>query len=97
MFRLLWRSDPPPKRCGMSNPKSGVSSVWRFDAEHCKGDEILEAGVMLKRYGDLAKNHVVANIAELTDPTQQQQWKLILVSLEGIQRTLGLPAAAITQ
>ncbi len=97
MFRLLWRSDPPPKRCGMSNPKAGASSVWRFDAEHCKGDEILEAGVMLKRYGDLAKSHVVANIAELTDPTQQNQWKLILTSLEGIQRTLGLPAAVITQ
>ena len=52
---------------------------------------------MLKRYGDLAKNRVVANIAGLTDPTQQQQWKLILTSLEGIQRTLGLPAETIAQ
>jgi len=97
MFRLLWRSDPPPRRCGMINPKADASSVWRFDAEHCKGDEILEAGVMLKRYGDLAKNRVVANIAEITDPTQQQQWKLILTNLEGIQRTLGLPAGPTAQ
>jgi esterase/lipase superfamily enzyme len=98
MFRLLWRSDPPPKRCGMSNPKAGLSSVWRFDAEHCKGDEILEAGVMLKRYGDLARNRVVANIAELTDPTQQQQqqqWKLILARLDVLLPTVTLPAAAV--
>ena len=97
MFRLLWRSDPPPRRCGMTNPKAGASTVWRFDAEHCKGDDILEAGVMLKRYGDLARNHVVANISELTDPNQQQQWKLILVRLDGLLPTLGLPAGNVTQ
>jgi esterase/lipase superfamily enzyme len=97
MFRLLWRSDPPPNRCGMSNPKAEASSIWRFDAQHCKGDEILEAGVMLKRYGDLAKNRVVANIAQLTDPTQQQQWKLILSSMEGIQRSLALPSGSVSQ
>jgi esterase/lipase superfamily enzyme len=94
MFRLLWRSDPPPRRCGMSNPKPGTTSVWRFDAVNCKGDEILEAGVMLKRYGDLARNHVVANIAGLTDPNQQQQWKLILVRLDGLLPTLGLPTGS---
>jgi hypothetical protein len=80
----------------MTNPKAGVASIWRFDAEHCKGDEILEAGVMLKRYGDLARNHVVANIAELTDPTQQQQWKLILVRLDGLLPTLGLPTGSVS-
>ena len=95
MFRLLWRSDPPPQRCGMSNPKATLTSIWRFDAKNCKGDEILEAGVMLKRYGDLARNHVVANIAELTDPNQQQQWKLILVRLDGLLPTLGLPTGGI--
>jgi esterase/lipase superfamily enzyme len=95
MFRLLWRSDPPPNRCGMTNAKAGATSIWRFDAEHCKGDEILEAGVMLKRYGDLARNHVMANIAELTDPNQQQQWKLILVRLDGLLPTLGLPAGSL--
>ena len=95
MFRLLWRSDPPPNRCGMTNPKAGATSIWRFDAVHCKGDDILEAGVMLKRYGDLARSHVVANIAQLTDPTQQQQWKLILVRLDGLLPTLGLPSGSV--
>jgi esterase/lipase superfamily enzyme len=101
MFRLLWRGDPPPKRCGMTNPKSGIgSSVWLFDAQHCKGDDILEAGVMLKRFGDLALAHVQANIAGLTDPTQQQQkqqWQLILTRLQALQTTVGLPIGVVAQ
>ena len=98
MFRLLWRGDPPPARCGMSNSKTGINStVWRFDAQHCKGDDILEAGVMLKRFGDLARAHVQANIAELTDPTQQQQWKLILDRLNGLLPTIQLPVGAVSQ
>jgi len=99
MFRLLWRGDPPPQRCGMTNPKrSSDSSVWRFNAQNCKGDDILEAGVMLKRFGDLALSHVQANIAELTDPTQQQQkqqWQLIMQQLKTLQSTLGLPAGVL--
>jgi esterase/lipase superfamily enzyme len=93
MFRLLWRGDPPPKRCGMTNPKAGTTSVWLFDAQHCKGDDILEAGVMLKRFGDLARAHVVANISELTDPSQKQQWSLILQRLDGLLPTIQLPGA----
>jgi esterase/lipase superfamily enzyme len=98
MFRLLWRGDPPPKRCGMTNPKAGInSSVWLFDAQHCKGDDILEAGVMLKRFGDLARAHVVANISSLTDPSQKQQWSLILQRLDGLLPTIQLPVGAISQ
>jgi hypothetical protein len=52
---------------------------------------------MLKRYGDLAKSRVVANLAGITDPTQQQQWKLILTNLEGIQSSLALPAGPKAQ
>jgi esterase/lipase superfamily enzyme len=98
MFRLLWRDDPPPKRCGMTNPKAGTNtSVWLFDAQHCKGDDILEAGVMLKRFGDLARTHVLANISELTDPSQKRQWSLILQRLDGLLPTLQLPVGAIAQ
>jgi len=83
----------------MTNPKrSSDSSVWRFNAQNCKGDDILEAGVMLKRFGDLALSHVQANIAELTDPTQQQQkqqWQLIMQQLKTLQSTLGLPAGVL--
>ncbi len=90
IFRILWRGDPPPQRCGMSNRKgSGTLTVWWFNADACKGDDMLEAGVMLKRFGDLAHARVVANISTLTDPSQIQEWKLILKRLDGL-----LPPAA---
>jgi len=85
IFRLLWRGDPPPQRCGMSGRKtSGPLAVWVFNADACKGDDLLEAGVMLKRFGDRARARVVANMAALTDPSQKQQWSLILKRLDGL-------------
>jgi esterase/lipase superfamily enzyme len=88
IFRLLWRGDPPPQRCGMSNRKPGSSLiVWWFNADACKGGDMLEAGVMLKRFGDLARQQVLANISALTDPSQQQEWKLVLTRLDGLLPT----------
>jgi esterase/lipase superfamily enzyme len=83
MFRLLWRGDPPPRRCGMSNRTvSGPIAVWVFNASVCQGEDLLEAGVMLKRFGDLARARVVENISTLTDPSQKQEWSLILKRLD---------------
>jgi esterase/lipase superfamily enzyme len=85
IFRLLWRGDPPPQRCGMTHPKSGnTQTVWWFDADACKGDDMLTAGVMLKRFGDLARQLVEAKIAALTDADQQHEWKLVLTRLDGL-------------
>jgi esterase/lipase superfamily enzyme len=86
MFRLLWRGDPPPQRCGMSNRKAGATlTVWLFNSEACKGDDMLEAGVMLKRFGDLARQQVLANIAALTDASQKQEWRQVLSRLDGLK------------
>jgi hypothetical protein len=63
----------------------GNLDVWWFNADVCKGDELLRAGVMLKRFGDAARDQVMANIAMATDPTQLQQqedWKAILKRLD---------------
>jgi esterase/lipase superfamily enzyme len=93
MFRLLWRGEPPPQRCGMSNRKaSGTLTVWSFNSDACKGDDMLEAGVMLKRFGDLAREQVLANIKTLTDPSQQAEWKLVLAKLDRILPTI-IPSA----
>jgi esterase/lipase superfamily enzyme len=90
IFRLLWRGDPPPQRCGMSDRRGGGSlTVWWFNADACKGDDMLEAGVMLKRFGDLARAQVVANISMLTDPSQKQEWSLILKRLDGLLAPAG--------
>ena len=85
IFRLLWRGDPPPQRCGMSDRKaSGALAVWVFNANACKGDDLLEAGVMLKRFGDLARARVLENISTLTDPSEKQEWSLVLKRLDGL-------------
>jgi esterase/lipase superfamily enzyme len=98
VFRLLWRGDPPPQRCGMSGRNSGSDlRVWIFDANECKGDDLLEAGVMLKRFGDLARERVVANIASMTDPSQRQQWALILNRLDGLLASAGPSAGSASK
>jgi esterase/lipase superfamily enzyme len=88
MFRLLWRGDPPPQRCGMSDRKGhDALAVWWFNADACKGDDMLEAGVMLKRFGDLARTRVEANLQSLTDPSQIKEWRLILKRLDSLLAT----------
>jgi esterase/lipase superfamily enzyme len=94
VFRLLWRGDPPPQRCGMSDKGGGTLTVWWFNAEACKGGDILEAGVMLKRFGDLARAQVVTNISTLTDPSQKKQWSLILKRLDGLLVPMAPPGGA---
>jgi esterase/lipase superfamily enzyme len=94
IFRILWRGDPPQQRCGMSDRKgSGTLAVWWFNADACKGDDLLEAGVMLKRFGDLARARVEANISALTDPSQKKEWSLILKRLDGLLAPAGNAAA----
>jgi len=90
IFRILWRGDPPPQRCGMSDRKGGGTlTVWWFDADACKGDDLLEAGVMMKRFGDLARERVLANISTLTDPSQKKEWSQILKRLDGLLAPAG--------
>jgi esterase/lipase superfamily enzyme len=99
LFRLLWRGDPPPQRCGMDSHKPGsLLSVWLFNVDICKGDDLLEAGVLLKRLGDKARAQVQANISALADPSQKQQWALILKRLDLLlpPDTVAPPAAATT-
>jgi esterase/lipase superfamily enzyme len=98
IFRLLWRGDPPPQRCGMSNRKTGSSLiVWWFNADACKGSDMLEAGVMLKRFGELAHQQVLANISALTDASQQQEWKLVLTRLDGLLPTVAQPKSGASK
>jgi len=88
IFRIFWRGDAPPQRCGMKDRKGGGTlTVWWFNADACMGDDLLEAGVMLKRFGDLARDRVAANISALTDPSQKREWQLILNRLNGLLTT----------
>ena len=95
IFRLLWRGDPPPQRCGMSDRKvGGPLAVWVFNADACKGVDLLEAGVMLKRFGDAARARVIENMSTLTDPSEKQEWTLVLKRLDGLLGPGGLQLGA---
>jgi len=95
IFRLLWRGDPPPQRCGMSDRKvGGPLAVWVFNADACKGVDLLEAGVMLKRFGDAARARVIENMSTLTDPSEKQEWTLVLKRMDGLLGPGGLQLGA---
>jgi hypothetical protein len=55
---------------------------------------LLEAGVMLKRFGDLARSRVMENMATLTDPSEKQQWQQVLRQLDGLLGPGGLQLSA---
>ncbi len=84
IFRLFWRGDPPPLRCGMVDRGQGAATVWLFNADLCKGDDMLEAGLLVKRFGDLARPRVLANLETVKDAEQRQEWELILKRLDGL-------------
>ncbi len=82
LFRLLWRSDPPPRRCGLTAGGEGAQPVWRFNVAQCAGADLLHAGVLLKRFGDRARGRVRARLQQLTDPDQKQEWNRVLKRLD---------------
>jgi len=84
LFRLLWRGEPPPQRCGMSDQARSGSSVWIFNVSICAGQDLLQAGVLIKRFGERARGRVRTRIRALTDPTQKQEWSRILTRLDSL-------------
>jgi pimeloyl-ACP methyl ester carboxylesterase len=96
LFRLLWRGDPPPQRCGMSGRDSnGPLSVWVFNASACNGLDLLEAGVLLKRFGRLAQQRLESDLAALTDPAQKQRLFLVKQRLDGLQQAIAGPVQVV--
>ena len=80
LFRLLWRGEPPGRRCGMHSN----DEFWLFDVETCKGGEILEAGLLFKRFGWTARARVQQRLKSLpeTDEAAKEEWSRILDRLD---------------
>lgn len=88
LFRLLWRGDPPPRRCGMVGRASARSAQsWTFNVQDCSGQEILLAGVLFKRFGKLATGLVRARLSAVKEPEQKEEWNRILSRLDYVLRT----------
>jgi len=85
LFRLLWLGDPPQQRCGMNNQIQGTAEFWLFDVETCRGGEVLEAGLLIKRFGETARDRVKRRLSALTDETDEvarEEWSRILDRLD---------------
>jgi hypothetical protein len=64
-------------------PNDPLKVYW-FDVDACKGDEFLQAGITIKRYGDKAREYALANISSLTDPSEKQEWQRILTRIDAL-------------
>ena len=86
LFRLLWRGDPPGRRCGMQSN----DETWSFDAKPCRGGAVLEAGLLLKRFGPDARARVQQRLDSLeeadekADKEVRKEWTRILDQLDAL-------------
>jgi esterase/lipase superfamily enzyme len=84
LFRLFWLGDPPQSRCGMQSN----DETWSFDAEPCRGGAVLEAGLLLKRFGPDARARVQERLDSLVeadekaDKEARKEWTRILDRLD---------------
>ena len=92
LFRLLWRGDPPPRRCGMlAHQGADAARAWTFNAKDCSGHEILLAGLLFKRFGNLANGLVRARLLAVKEPEQKDEWQRILARLNDVLKTAVVP------
>jgi len=87
LFRLFWLGDPPPNRCGMNRQQLAGLGFWTFDVDNCRGGEILQAGVLWKRFGEKARDRIRERMAQLTNPdqeTEKEEWSRILDKLNSL-------------
>ena len=89
LFRLFWQGDPPSARCGMSRNNTADRGFWLFDVDNCRGAELLEAGLLFKRFGAAARARIEDHINRLTAPEQaeeKEEWSRIMERLESLIR-----------
>lgn len=87
LFRLFWRGEPPSARCGMSRQQSEGQGFWLFDVGYCRGTELLEAGLLFKKFGAAARARIENRIRQLTSPEQaieKEEWFRIMDRLESL-------------
>ncbi len=78
LFRLFWRGDPPPERCNMHEHESDGARFWLFDLDNCRGSDLLEAGLLYRRFGADALPRIERHIEKIDDDEDKQEWTAIL-------------------
>lgn len=92
LFRLLWRGDPPPRRCGMEPLREAKAvRAFRYNVGDCGGQEVLVAGVLFKRFGNVASRLVRKRLTAIREPEQREEWQRILKRLDDLLKNGGAP------
>jgi esterase/lipase superfamily enzyme len=87
LFRLFWRGEPPSDRCGMTRHDIADKGFWLFDVSFCRGSELLEAGLLFKKFGAAARARIEDRISRLTAPeheVEKEEWSRIMERLESL-------------
>jgi esterase/lipase superfamily enzyme len=87
LFRLFWRGEPPSARCGMSRKEVADKGFWLFDVNFCRGTELLEAGLLFKKFGAAARDRIEKRIRQLTsteEAFEKEEWFRIMDRLESL-------------
>ena len=69
----------------MNRQQISGSGFWIFEVDKCRGNELLTAGVLLKRFGAAARERIERRMNGLTEPdqeTEKQEWSRILDKLD---------------
>jgi esterase/lipase superfamily enzyme len=85
LLHLLWRDEPPngAQRCSRAAPDIvRAIPIWRFEVDRCRGNDLLEAALLIKQYADQANGDVISQVTQqiraLTDPDQQKAARVVL-------------------
>ncbi|NIV17741.1 MAG: hypothetical protein GWN47_04875 [Woeseiaceae bacterium] len=69
----------------MSKQEVAGQGFWLFDVGYCRGTELLEAGLLFKKFGAAARARIENRIKQLTSPEQaneKEEWFRIMHRLE---------------
>jgi len=104
LLHLLWHGEAPgsPARCGKSDTAfKGPLVVWRFDVQKCKGNDLLEAAILLKQLQNLGQQQIVtqisSQISSMSDPLQRQAGQLILERVNQLLNVLAPTSTGIAR
>jgi pimeloyl-ACP methyl ester carboxylesterase len=90
LFRLLWKGDPPEQRCGMNLETQDKTGFWLFDVDTCRGSDVLEAGLLIKRFGRRAREEVQRHLGALKDDADvasREEWSRILDQIDNLLKS----------
>jgi len=79
LFRLFWRGDAPPQRCKMTRQGTDAGSFWQFDLDNCRGSDLLEAGLLYRKFGAEALPRLQNFVEKIDDDdAEKAEWRRIL-------------------